>query len=751
MKKLFTLIALLTCFMGARAAEVVDKELIFADMAELNASVWSIVEGATLDLEEGCLHYHSDAAGANPWDTQFKLNDFNDVDIQMGSTYTIELKIKGSVEDGSWWNIAFAGKDKYGAFTFGTDWEVKTLVYENVESTNNNSPLLQCGSYVGDLYIEYIKISHEQKEGQKELQWKPNMLDNGDAEKAWPEWALEEKDGVNENWRGDDATKICAWGLTMGRNFDEVYPWGDDSGRARPFPADIIVDEGNPDNHVFNVHIEEIQDIEGGGDGSIAWSNQFFITAPKGFKAGTQVKISFKYKASVACTVPTQVHHEYPSYYLHYTGALGDIAFTTDWQTFDKTVTLDGWSGGDLGWTIAFNLNNDADNARTAPLDFYFDEITWQEMDLEEGFFAAAINTKAEGATYDTDNAVEFVDGEDVDANLDPILVATVGAKDAWVDEVMISTVRGYDNAFKKNTIQLADGATINAKTVDEWISYEDAANAKIKLVPGIWEIQIDRAESMILFSQKEGEELKEPIDIVTNASELKIEGVERDDLSDNWQGQREEAGGSGETWDNQFFIMANRALESGEVTVVEFDYLIESDDITEANTTTQIHGKPGDYVGGAIGDVLFTTEEQHFGPKEFTAPTSDNLMQSITFNMAEIKEACNYIIKNVKWYKKFSEEGKTTENLINAEGTDNFWVKIGAGTDPYNWTTGPAPKKADPNINGDETINGQDLQALINAIVAESTDTAKFDITGDGQINGQDLQALINIIVAQE
>ena len=751
MKKLFTLIALLTCFMGAKAVEVVDKELIFADVTDLKTEVWSIVEGATLDLEEGCLHYHSDAAGANAWDTQFKLSDLNGIEIQLGSTYTIELKIKGSVEDGPWWNIAFAGKDKYGAFSFGTDWEVKTLVYENVESTNNASPLLQCGSYAGDLWIEYIKISHEQKEGQKELQWKDNMLVNGDAEAEWPAWSLEETDGVNANWRTDRAKEICAWSLTMGRNFDEVYPWGDDSGRARPFPADIIVDEGNPDNHVFNVHIEEIQDIEGGGDGSIAWSNQFFITAPKGFKAGTQVKISFKYKASVACTVPTQVHHEYPSYYLHYTGALGDISFTDEWQTFSQTVTLDGWSGGDLGWTIAFNLNNDADNARTAPLDFYFDDITWQEMDLEEGFFAAAIAT---GEDYDTDNAVAFVEGEDVDINNDPILVATVGASTAWVDEVMISTVRGYDNAFKKNTIQLADGALVNAKTVETWMSFEDAANAKIKLTSGVWEIQIDRAESMIYFSQIEGDPLVDPIDIITNKSELVINAAERNYTDNEANAIAEETGeevaGGGQAWDNQFWIMANRELIGDEETVVEFDYYLVSEDVTEAKVSTQGHGDAGAYKGGGAGDITFTPEEQHW-VGQFKIPASGwsgpiTGVKSLAFNMAEIKDACTYVIKNIKWYLKYPEEGKTGENLINEEGTDNFWVKIGAGTDPYNWTTGPV-KEGD--FNGDGSVDALDIQDIITLMCNDEYD-AKADVNKDNAVDALDIMDIITIICNQ-
>ena len=68
--------------------------------------------------------------------------------------------------------------------------------------------------------------------------------------------------------------------------------------------------------------------------------------------------------------------------------------------------------------------------------------------------------------------------------------------------------------------------------------------------------------------------------------------------------------------------------------------------------------------------------------------------MQSIAFNMAEIKEACNYTIKNVKWYLKsesLNEEGKTMENLIDATGTKNFYVKEGAGTTPYEYGTDPA------------------------------------------------------------
>ena len=53
--------------------------------------------------------------------------------------------------------------------------------------------------------------------------------------------------------------------------------------------------------------------------------------------------------------------------------------------------------------------------------------------------------------------------------------------------------------------------------------------------------------------------------------------------------------------------------------------------------------------------------------------------MQSIAFNMAEIKAACVYEIKDVVWI--LDDE---TESLINTEGAENFYVKEGAGTAPH-------------------------------------------------------------------
>ena len=253
----------------------------------------------------------------------------------------------------------------------------------------------------------------------------------------------------------------------------------------------------------------------------------------------------------------------------------------------------------------------------------------------------------------------------------------------------MISTVRGDDVQFMAHTLGV-EGSIQNAP--DNWMDYTESSNTKLKLPGlGVWKIYLDTNYSSLAFELIEGTE-KEPVVIVTNASELIINAVEREDLKDNKDDKgaitvREDAddpngvnvggeGHEGQTWDNQFFIVANRELKANEETVVEFDYVATAD----ATCGTSAQGNPGDWMGGAIENVSFTTTEQLF-KHDFKAPKDG--VKSIAIDLACIKAANTYTIKNVKWYLKGDEntEGKTWENLIDETGTKNFKVKIGAGT----------------------------------------------------------------------
>ena len=637
MKKLFTLFALLVLALGANAKEIVDVEVDFSKMAdgsEIKFYGWGASESARarLSIQNGCLHFHSEEATDPSWDCQFF--PIGGVDAEVGVVYTLHYKIKGSVAQ----NVSMLGfgLTPYGQFPITTDWVEGTVDYE--AASNEGNLLMQCGDYVGDFDIAYLKITHEGKE-ERPVEWL-EQLENGDAEKPWADPNVRFNDQENN-------FKICAWAKEKGRNMNENDGWD-------PFPADIEEVDGS---HVFVVH-GQVADTE--GDPS-AWDNQFWIQSPKMLKVGSQFKLHFRYKASEAATTNTQFHHQNPSDYVHWQ-AIGDINFTTEWQEYDGVVTVP--DAATDAWSIAFNLNPQNKNA----VNFYFDDLSLSLMKLDEGYFVASSNT-ATGIEYDFDNATEFTVDDD-------LIVATVGTKgkqDTWVNEVMISTVRGNDRAFKSSTLK-PTGTVVNDP--DTWLDYTEGSNAKIKLpAAGVWTISIDTEGKQINFVKLEGEKDSEPLDIKPNTSVVVVHGQERDDLADTDTEVREEEGGSGQPWDNQFFILANRTLEAGEVTVLEFDY----QSTIEAKTTTQCHGAPGAYMHwSCIGDVNFTPEMQHFSTT-FTVPSEANGMQSIAFNMAEIKAACDYTITNVVW--KLEDN---TETLINETGVENFIVKEGAGTEPH-------------------------------------------------------------------
>jgi len=741
MKKLFTLVALLAVFMGAKAEWVEDYSIDYstkdnfpffvmgyvpewvggvmtdyganyryATQADLDGdgdAKWKDGESSVGTVMAGSTEYQK-VEGAGPYWHQYFIAD--GIPTELDGSYTVKAMVKASeavtINVNMGWN--WSGGVVGAQVAIGTEWAEVEWEYSGIGGTSCNL-VAQPGGSTATIEWKWVKVSHNAKPSKPTVwqQWLTNDGNSiipevahtnkyvGDAETAWPAWALETTDGINANWRGEQPNLICAWALTMGRNFDNQCPAevSGDSYRARPFPADIELEPGSTTNHVFAVHVTQIDVIDAPTPdaNSIAWSNQFWIESPKSWKEGEQVKIKFRYKADHACKVGTQIHKQRPSDYLHWQ-AVGDVSFTTEWQEFEKVVTFTSDQAG--GFSLAFNLCSDADNGRT-PNVFYFDDLSWETMKLDEGFFVAGANTEG-GLQYDFDNAIEFTWDDEDDA-----YAATIGDpddEDTWVNEIMISTVRGNDAAFKSKTLK----PSYIKNDPDEWPAYTESSLAKLKLPgTGAWRILIDTEELQMNFVMIAGK-AKEAKDVVTNDTPITINGQEREDLIDSWDDNkkeltvREEAdnnpenehgvggpGHNGQTWDNQFFIKANRALVKGEVTMLKFKYKASA----EAKATTQCHGEtPGAYKHwAAIGDVNFTTEWQKF-EKEFTVPNEADGMWNIAFNLAEYKGACVYEIKDVQWYLYDAtlDEGKTWENLVNATGDSNFYIKEGAGTNPY-------------------------------------------------------------------
>jgi hypothetical protein len=711
MKKLFTLVALLAMVLGANAQQGKWEKVYSIDYTTYNGFPFFVM-GYVPEFDTGCMtdygsnyRYETQAnldgdgdskwkdgessvgttktsngteyqkvTGAGPYWHQYFIAD--GIPTKIDGKYKVIAKVKASnacsinVNMGWGWgggqqmgaNVAIPGDTEFQT----VEWQ-----YEGIGGSSCNL-VAQPGTVAETIEWQSLEVYEWQKEGGRVPEWLED-IENGDAETPW----TAEQAAIKYNDTEKNFT-ICAWSKEKGHNMD-------DNGEAwNPFPATIVTDPDDSNNHVFLV---DGQPATTEGDPS-AWDNQFWIQSKHAWKAGTTLKIKFRYKCNSSNPVKTntQIHKQNPSDYLIW-HAIGDITFTDQWQTFEKDMSISDDMNG--GWSIAFNLNPEVKDA----VKFYFDDLSWKYLKLDEGYFVSGINANTTTSYDDLDNAIEFTEGPD------GILEATVGVSgDAttYVDQVMISTTRGDDQAFKGATLKPSGKITNDP---DNWMDFTASTNAKLDLPGlGVWKVYLDLDYNSMAFEMLEGTPYEEaqPVDVVTNKTEFVVNAVERD-----WRGKDnngnliEEQEGTGQPWDNQFWIAANRDLKKDEVTVLTFKYKSSID----AKTSTQCHkmgddGKPCTYMHwAAIGDVNFQAGDWQDFTTTFKVAADADGMRSITFNMAEIKAACDYYIKDVQWYLKDEtlDPGMTYENLIDAEGTKNFWIKIGANTAPYQYGTDPS------------------------------------------------------------
>ena len=588
------------------------------------------------------------------------------------------------------------------------EWTEVEWEYNEIGGTSCNL-VAQPGTFTGTIDWQWLKVYKVQKGEVHPVEW-IEYLANGDAETSWEDMGLANVsfDDMENNY------KICAWSKEKGIN-----EWN-------PFPTNIEVDPTNKDNHVFVVHAA-VADTE--GDAS-AWDNQFWIQSPKEWKTGDQVKVHFRYMCDYpgSVTTNTQFHKQSPGDYLIW-HAIGDVTFTDQWQDFDATMTITDDMAG--GWSVAFNLNSSVKDA----VDFYFDDLSWQAMKLDEGFFVAGANTRTGYPEYDFYNATEFDYVEDWDCYT--AIIGEFGEQDSWVNQLMISTVRGDDQAFRGHTIRLYDNVSGDP---DQWYDYSEVSNAKISLpAEGVWQVYIDPQTKEISFVMLEGIYI-EPLEIIPNPTVVMVPAKEREYT----EAEAEELGiekpeNPGQPWDNQFFIVANRPLKAGESTLLSFRFKSS----IPSWVGTLCHKDAFEYLHwAAIGDVYFEEYWQEM-TWIYTVPEEADGMQSIAFNMAEIKEACNYEITDVIWMTE-----DLTETLIDTEGSKNFWVKVGAGNNPYQY---------DGVLMGDVDSNGQinvtDAVLIIDEILDKNPwnfNATAADVNFDSYINVTDVVLVIDHILGK-
>ena len=721
MKKLFTLLALLTCFLGANAIEVVDVEIDFTTQETLwgwGAGWNADANSGYFDLDGDGLHFTLDEAKSNNYDIQ--LQPFPSVK-DLDASYTVEITVKGNPagDQTAFW-LAFSGSETPGWVETTATFE--TLTFTDVVNNpnaqyfaNSGSLLLQAGHYVGEFWIKSIKISHDEKV--EEVDWE-NILVNGDASAAW---ANPDAQTVDNKYDGEGAELVSAYG--------KEYGYNDNNPHAALIEDGVFVCKTNPVDPVlvWDSDGEQWGQQHSAGDPmpDNVWQNQFWINFPRPLADGEPVKLSFRYKASENARVTTQDHRA-PGDYLG-GGKVGTLNFTTDWQTYE-----DSWDAAAGVQSIAFNLGEDQQYEKD--IIFYFDDLSLQVQKLEEGWFVAGTDPDDSDPAYDFDNAVKFeLDGEDY--------VATIGGEneDEWVKEVMISTKKGTDKGFKAATIAV-DTETPIMNDPTDWHGYEAKGKATVALpVLGMWKIRISavEGENLISFEKLVGEEELPELEVIPNETEVTLHGLARETHE----------------WDNQFWIAGNRSLKKGEKVYVKFDYYASEDGV---NVATQSHGKakdadgnevgdPTNYIShGLLGDLTFNVEPQTF---EKVVEITDNGTWSICFNMAYPDHEVDYTITNVVWMND-----RKTERLVDPEDEGIFWLKVGNGT-PVQYPAVPLPAPR-PNANGDKDDDGNDIINVADAdyvimFIGEemNEDNAGADTNRDGKIDVADVDTVIEAI----
>ena len=699
MKKLFTLVALLAMVLGANA-KWGEQPIYTIDYSTYQGFPFYVM-GYVPEFDNGCMTdfgagfgyktdaemeeftggtevgtvktqggtvYHKVQLDAPAWHQYFIADG---ISTKIDGKYKVVAKVKASAAVSINVNMGWGwGSGEQASQTVsipdGADFQEVTWEYEGIGGASCNL-VAQPGGSTETIEWLSLEVYQWEKEGGRVPEWLED-IENGNAETPW----TADQQAIRFNDMEKNFT-ICAWSKEKGRNMNENDGWD-------PFVAPIVVDPLDENNHAF---LCDGQPATTEGDPS-AWDNQFWIQSKHAWKSGLTMKIKFRYMASQDVTCNTQFHKQTPSDYLIW-HSIGDVTFSQAWQTFDKDMSI----GDDMagGWSIAFNLNSSVKDA----VKFYFDDLSWKYLKLDEGFFLAGINQTKTKDYDDLDNAIQF---EATSATDFEATIGTKGDSNTYVDQLMVSTTRGDDAAFKGATL-MPSGKIHNDP--EEWLDYVASANKRLD-VPGlgVWTVYIDTKYNAMAFEMLEGTPYEDvdPVAVYTYANEITVNGKEREYT----EAEAEAAGiekpeNPGQPWDNQFFIKADRALEKGTVTKIVFKYKAS---VAGATSGTQCHGEePGAYMHwAAIGSLTFEEDWSDF-EQEFTVPNEADGMWNIAFNLAEIKGACDYSFKDVQWYLYDAslDAGLTYENLIS--GSTNFYKKEGAGTNPYTGITNVTAKNA--------------------------------------------------------
>ena len=117
------------------------------------------------------LNIHCTKKNTNSWDVQFLAME--NILADVGKTYKMTMTVKGSKNGKLHSKLGDWNNGQYPDIPFTTEWKEVTAEYKAVVS--NNFFMLQCGDFVGDIYIKDIKF--EGYQGKSIPQTKEEMHD----------------------------------------------------------------------------------------------------------------------------------------------------------------------------------------------------------------------------------------------------------------------------------------------------------------------------------------------------------------------------------------------------------------------------------------------------------------------------------------------------------------------------------------------------------------------------------------------
>ncbi len=302
------------------AANVVeDYSIKYADYNTFpfyNMGFTPTFEGSTMKIS------NDEDLGSN-WKAQYFCGDNISTP---GSDYTVTIRIKGSsagsldIVMGDW------STNSSKEMTFTTEWQEQTVEFSGV-SANTSHIIGQSGTFVGDIEMEWLKVTHKEAMA---VSWWTSMISNGDAE-------------------GTEVTSATSTHIGGSNGACDIEDGaGKDGGRAY-----VVTSNGNATN---------------------AWDTQFFLTADRELAEGDKVLVSFDYRATVANSAESQTHST-PGSYIYWDGGCS-LSFTSEWQHFEKTMTINANQSPSANMkTIAWNL--DVGTSSAPANKYYFDNIVF--------------------------------------------------------------------------------------------------------------------------------------------------------------------------------------------------------------------------------------------------------------------------------------------------------------------------------------------------------------------------------------